>query len=243
MPNPKLIFSTVCFFVGLLYFDYVQADWHGELNFRSDYIYRGYSKSRGTPVLQADIHYQSISNLFAGVGLSQASFDGYSTTEMEIKPYVGLSQSIDRDWRFDVQAGAYFYDAKVFGHTANYVEFSVALNYQDWLGARFFVAPDAYERYALVKDYELYFRYPLSDACLFSTGLGYAEAKSLIGHDYFYWNSGFSWFLTENVALDLRYVDVNLDDYPKLIYSRYYPTAFYPRLMDNKFLFSISYGF
>ena len=48
--------------VGLLYlllgFASVKAEWHGELSFRSDYVYRGYSKSQGDPVVQGLIDYQ-----------------------------------------------------------------------------------------------------------------------------------------------------------------------------------------
>ena len=81
-------------FAGLLPLLFVvspaNADWHGELNFRSDYVYRGYSKSQGHPVVQGLIDYQGDSGWFGGLGLSQVNFDNQpKRAEVEIKPYVG----------------------------------------------------------------------------------------------------------------------------------------------------------
>ena len=82
--------------VGLLYlllgFASVKAEWHGELSFRSDYVYRGYSKSQGDPVVQGLIDYQSKSGFFGGLGLSQVNFNDNANAnraQLEIKPYLG----------------------------------------------------------------------------------------------------------------------------------------------------------
>ena len=76
----------------LLGFSPANADWHGELSFRSDYVYRGYSKSQGNPVVQGLIDYQGDAGWFGGLGLSQVSYDSPPNpdrAEIEIKPYVG----------------------------------------------------------------------------------------------------------------------------------------------------------
>ncbi|MEI7995326.1 MAG: hypothetical protein WCH01_10540, partial [Methylococcaceae bacterium] len=61
--------STVLFSaLGLLYLLFgispANSDWHGELSFRSDYVYRGYSKSQGNPVAQGLIDCQGDSGWF-----------------------------------------------------------------------------------------------------------------------------------------------------------------------------------
>jgi uncharacterized protein (TIGR02001 family) len=192
------------------------ADWHGELSFRSEYVYRGYSKSRGNPVVQADLGYQAESGWFLGTGLSQVSFDDHKNSdyaELEIRPYLGWNFSLAADWRAELATSGYFYDNKVLGQDADYVEFSVALHYQDSLSARVFLAPNAYQSHATVPSYELNFRRDLLDSLQFSAGLGYSQAMALLGQDYFYWNLGVSWFLTHYLAVDMRYVDVHLDSY------------------------------
>jgi uncharacterized protein (TIGR02001 family) len=220
-----------------------QADWHGDLKFLTDYVYRGYSKSRGNPVVQAHVDYQDDAGWFAGLGLSQVRFDDQLNTaraEIEIKPYLGWSLPVSTDWRAEFSVNGYLYDNKVFGHDANYAEIYASLHCQDWLSARASVAPDAYQRQAAVLNYELNYRRDLLDNVQFSSGLGYYQAGALLGEDYFYWNAGISWFVTSYLAIDLRYVDVALshDHDPE-----HDPDQFYPRQQDNKYLFSITLGF
>lgn len=219
------------------------ADWHGDLSFRSEYVYRGYSKSRGNPVVQADLHYQAEAGWLLGSGVSQVSFDdhaypGYS--ELEIKPYLGYNLALSADWRTELSVTGYFYNNKVFAHDADYAEFSAAVHYQDGLSARFFFAPDAYQRHAAVPGYELNYRRELLDNVQLSGGLGYSQATASLGQDYFYWNLGGSWFLMRNLALDIRYVDVHLADYPR---TDYYQNEFYPRPLENQYLVSVTLGF
>jgi len=219
------------------------ADWHGELSFRSEYVYRGYSKSRGNPVVQADLRYQAESGWLLGTGISQLSFDDHAPAghaDVEVKPYLGWNLAVTEDWRTDLLVSAYIFDNKVFGRNADYEEFSAALRYQDWLSARVFLATDAYQRHATVPDYELNFRRDLLDNFQFSGGLGYSQAVQLLRQDYFYWNMGFSWFPTSYLVIDMRYVDVHLEHYPK---SSTYPDAFYPQPLANKYLISITLGF
>lgn len=211
------------------------ADWHGELNFRSEYVYRGYTKSRGNPVAQANLSYQSDSGWFLGSGFSQLNYAHPGNTrnaELEIRPYLGWNLALDPNWRAELLTSAYVYDYKLYGKASDYVEFSAALHFKDNISARLFVAPDAYQRHAKIITYELNYRRDLLDTLQLSTGLGYSQAIALFGQDYFYWNAGFSWFVTQYLALDMRYVDSNLDSYSS--------SAVY---LDNKYLMSITLGF
>ncbi len=72
-------------FLGLLCllfgFSPVKAEWHGELRFTSNYVYRGYSKSQGNPVAQGLIDYEHNSGWFGGLGLSQVTIDNRSNLD------------------------------------------------------------------------------------------------------------------------------------------------------------------
>lgn len=220
------------------------AEWHGDLKLLTDYVYRGYSKSRGHPVVQAHADYQGNAGWFAGLGVSQVRFDdplNRERAEVELKPYLGWNLPLSSDWRAEFSVSGYLYDSKIFGRDADYSEIYASLHYLDWLSARASIAPDAYQRGADVLNYELTYRRDLLDNVQFSSGLGYHQAGELLGRDYFYWNAGISWFATSYLAIDLRYVDVDLNAQHEA--EPHLPDQFYPRQQDNNYLFSIILGF
>lgn len=221
------------------------ADWHGQISVLSDYLYRGYSKNRGNPLVQGQLEYEHDAGWFAGLGLSRVSFDDRSERDhanLEIKPYLGWTLPLMAGWKAELQVVGYVYDDKVFGRDADYVEFYASLHYLDGFTGRFSAAPDAYQRDVATFDYELIYRRDIMDSLQFSAGLGYYQAKQLLEleDDYFYWNAGVSWFMTPNLNLDLRYVDVNLDQRP---YASADGEEFYPRLLEHKYLLSLTLGF
>jgi uncharacterized protein (TIGR02001 family) len=127
------------------------ADWHGELSFLSNYVYRGYSKSQDHPVVQGNLDYQDDSGWFGGLGLSQVNFDKMSDhANVEIKPYLGWTLPFSAGWKTELSVSGYIYDGKIIAQDADYVEFGVALHYQDWLSGKISVAPNAYQHHAVV---------------------------------------------------------------------------------------------
>lgn len=219
------------------------AEWHGSLTFLSDYIYRGYSKNQGNPLAQAHLDYQHETGWFAGLGLSQVRFDDQTNSnraEIEIKPYFGWNWPIDRDWRAELSVSGYLFDNKLFNHSADYAEYSASLHFRDWLSATVSVAQNAYQRQADVPDYELNYRRDIWDTVQFSAGLGYHQAGKLLGQDYFYWNAGLSWFVSEHVSIDMRYLDTALTAHH---HADPYQDEFYPRPQDDRYLFSVTVGF
>ncbi|MEQ1529425.1 MAG: TorF family putative porin [Methylococcales bacterium] len=226
----------------MLQFSAVQADTHGQLKFLSEYIYRGYSKSRGNPVVQAQLDYQHQSGWFTGLGVSQVSFDDHDNSErakIEFKPQLGWNLPLNNGWHAELSVSGYLYNDKVFARHANYAEVNAGLHYQDWLSAQVSVAPNAFNRNAAVMNYELNYRRDLLDNFQFSSGLGFYQAGKLVGEDYFYWNAGISWFISPHLALDIRYVDVHLDEQ----HDAAHHDEFYPRPQENKYLLSVTLGF
>ncbi|MDD5272299.1 MAG: TorF family putative porin [Methylovulum sp.] len=228
--------------LGLLMAGPAGADWHGKLSFLSDYVYRGYSKSRGNQVVQGQLDYQAEAGWFLGAALSQASFDDHdypNYATVEAKPFVGMQWPLSTDWQAEASAYGYLYDGDVFGKPSDFGEIAAALHYQDSLSGKIAVAPSAYQRQATV-DYELSYRRDVYQNIQLSAGLGFYQAKNLVGKDYLYWNLGGSWFLNRHLVIDLRYVDVQLNGN----YAdgwRY--GAFQPRLLSNHLLLSVSVGF
>lgn len=220
----------------------LQAEWHGDLKFLSEYSYRGYSKSRGNPVVQGHIDYQDQAGWFGGLGVSQVSFDDQDAqpSSVEIKPYLGWGLPISEDWRGELFVNGYIYDDKIFARRADYAEIYSAFYYQDWLSGKISVAPDAYQRQHTILNYELSYRRDILDNLQFSGGLGYYQAGRLVGEDYFYWNLGMSWFVTTYLAIDVRYVDVHLQEHHD---SGAHSDEFYPRPLENNYQVSVTLGF
>jgi len=240
---------TAIFFVSLplcLWHSEVMAEWHGNIRLLSDYIHRGYSKSRGNPVVQAQFGYQNLAGWFAGAQTSQVRFDDQPNNdraEFEARLYLGKTFTLTEDLRAELSASGYLFDGKIFDHDADYAEVYAALHYQDWLSLRVAIAPDAYQRNANVLSYELNYRRDLLDNVQFSSGLGFSQASQLLEQNYFYWNAGISWFVTSYLSLDLRYVDVALSGYQLEPITGTRNQEFYPRPQDNNFQFSLTLGF
>jgi uncharacterized protein (TIGR02001 family) len=231
------------FLFGLTIASNVNAEWHGKLLFLSDYVYRGYSKSRSNPVTQGHLDYQNNAGWFTGIALSQVSFDDRTHPEhadLEIKPYLGWTLPLSAEWRSELSATGYIFNDKVFALDADYAEFYASLHYLDWLSARISVAPNAYQRHVTTVNYELNFRRDIIDTVQFSMGLDYYQAGHLIGDDYWYWNIGASWFLTSYLALDIRYVDVDVDVQHS---AERHHGEFYPRPLENNYLVTLTLGF
>ena len=219
------------------------AEWHGNIRLVNEYIYRGYSKSRGNPVVQAQINYQDPSGWFAGLSASQVRFDDQANVdraEIELKPSVGWNFPVNQDLNAQVFVTGYIFDNKVFGDRADYAELYAALHYQDWLSLTASLAPDAYQRDVNIGNYEMNVRRDILDNLQVSAGLGFNQAEALLHQNYFYWNAGATWFITPNLAIDARYVDASLHEYQ---HDDNHPDEFYPRPQENKYLLSLTLGF
>jgi uncharacterized protein (TIGR02001 family) len=217
------------------------AEWRGEVSLLTDYFYRGYSKSRGNPVIQGRLDFEHASGGFAGMAISSVSFDDQGhgdRASVEFRPSLGFALPLTEDWRADVSATGYVYDGKLFGVDSDYVDLHAALHFRQWLTARLSFAPDAYQRGAGTLNYEIQGRHDLLDNLQVSAGLGYHQARQVLDYDYFYWNAGVTWYLNRYVAADLRYVDADVDSHP-----HEHAGDFSLRALESNILFSISAGF
>lgn len=219
----------------------LMADWHGKINVLSDYVQRGYSKSRGDPVVQGQFSYQQ-AQWQAGLGWSQVRFDDRDYpdhADWEIRPSLGGQWLVSTDWQAGLAVTGYVYNGQVFWQAGDYAEVAATLHYQEWFSAKIAVAPEAYQRQATVA-YELVFRHDLTNRVQASGGVGYSQSQPLLGRDYAYWNLGVSWYLTPHWILDARYIDADFDG--AYVGGASYK-GFHPQAQANRYLLSLSFGF
>ena len=209
----------------------------------SNYVYRGYSKSDGAPVLQGNIDYEHSSGFFLGTWVSQVDFghERYQgRTNLEANPYVGVSLGLSENWRFGTTLAGYLYDGKVYGHEADYGEINALLYFRDLLMAHVGISYDAYGLGRSTLDYEIDLRYPVMDTVEVSSGLGYEDANTVINYNRVYWHIGTDWFLDKHFALALRYYDTQLFNELK---NGTEDTRFKSSRIGSHMVFSISIGF
>ncbi|MGH8602449.1 MAG: TorF family putative porin, partial [Gammaproteobacteria bacterium] len=112
----------------------------------SNYVYRGYSKSRGDPVVQGSLDFEHSSGFFIGTWISQVDFDDETDEDratIEVNSYMGWSVSLSEDWRAEAMVAGYIYDGRVYGHGADYSELFGQVHFRDLVTARVGVAYDA----------------------------------------------------------------------------------------------------
>lgn len=228
---------------GLVFGHPAGADFKATATFASDYVYRGYSKSRGNPVMQGNADYEFESGLYGGIWVSQASYDDHGHSrdpaEVEVAPYVGWGGRVEEDWRAELSAIGYLYTGQWYGQNVDYSEFTAALHYRDLISAKFAAAPDAYHWDADTYAYELLGRYSLLDNLQVSAGFGFHQARELVGFNYFYGNAGVTWFIDRHIALDARYVDSNYSQHEENGSVQY----FSPRGLGRHYVLSFTVGF
>lgn len=218
------------------------ADLKGSMTVASDYVYRGYSKSRGNPVVQGNLDYGHDSGFYGGFWVSQVNFDdkGYGDrAQVELNPYLGWATTLAEQWRADFSAARYLYAGKVRGRGADYNELYAALHYSDRVTARVAYAYDAYDRKATTLAYELLGRYSLLDSLRLSAGVGFNQAAELHEYNSFFWNAGLTWYANRNVSVDLRYVDSSVANHGAVATHGYFSLG----NLQHRYVFSLSVGF
>lgn len=185
------------------------AEYGALVKFTNNYVYQGYTKSDGDPVVQGNIDVEYPAGIFAGTWISQVDFDhgpGNGQASVELSPYLGWGASLS-NWSLDATLAGYIYDGKVDGRAVNYGELSGRVHFRDLVTAQISISPDVYGTSYSILDYQLLGRFPLNDVLDVSASIGYSNANDLLGYDSWYYNIGATWFLRSYAAVDLRYYD------------------------------------
>ncbi|MBP6057678.1 MAG: TorF family putative porin [Nitrosomonas sp.] len=221
------------------------AELSGNLTGTTDYIWRGYFKSDGKPVAQANIDYEFKSGIYLGsfastVNFADHGFENRSTAEF--RPYLGFAYKLSDDWRFNTAWTRYLYDGKIFGQVADYNEFYFYSHFRDLLTINLNFSENSYQQNHMSLNTEITGRYPITDSIEISSTLGYNKQKKVLGYDYLYWTSGLTVYFSRNIGIDARYyggihASSRKED---ILYPHW---EFHPHVVDNRIVFSISVGF
>ena len=223
-----------------IYSSHAVAEFHPTLAVKTDYIWRGYSKTSEHLSLQANLDYEHVSGGYFGITLANVDFDDdefKDPAKLEITPYLGWTFKLSDDWRLDAQWTRYFYDGDIFGHPSDYNEFYLLLHYNDIFTAHVSFSEDYYNQGHASGNYELTGRYPISDNLEFSTGIGYSQVEKIFEYDTLNWDAGLTYY-TKYIGFDLRYLD-SVETTDAVVTQWPYD----PELIDTTFVFSIFFGF
>jgi len=190
----------------------VDATFSASAGVTSDYVFRGVSQSLEDPALQAGLHVEHASGLFAGAWASTVDSPSYQlpegTRDVEVDLYLGYGFEITGPWSLIASLVAYEYPGAGRRYDYDYVEWGLALQRgplsvsASWTeeGPGFHgesLALEVVARHRLPRRFEL------------SSGLGHYDI-GLASADgtYFYWNLTLARSLGP-VVLDLGYYDTD----------------------------------
>lgn len=234
----------LCFLLILICSANCYAELSGGLTGATDYIWRGYSKSDGKPVVQANIDYELKSGIYLGAFASSVNFADHgfeNRSTIEFRPYLGFAYKLSDDWRFNTAWVRYIYNGKIFGQEVDYNEFYFYSHFRDLLTVNFNFSENSYQQDHMSFNSEITGRYPITDSIEISSTFGYNNQKKVLQYDYLYWTSGLTLHFSRNIGIDVRY------------YGGIYASAkkeealshwqFHPHVIDNRIVFSITAGF
>jgi uncharacterized protein (TIGR02001 family) len=169
----------------------------GSVALTTDYVLRGLSQSNGSPALQAELHYQTLSGWLAGVWASNVDLNPEDGRTAELNAFFGYSRPITDDWSIKLVTAHYAYLGNTPAGIYDYDELIAGASYRDLLFLTVAVSPNTPREIApgISRDrtalsYELALRYPLHGTWSAIGGLGYYDLKGSDGAGYAYWNAG-----------------------------------------------------
>lgn len=181
----------------------------------SDYQFRGVSRTRDNPALQAGVDWRSSSGWNAGMWASTVSFDEGLGPKYEIDLHIGRAWALNPDWSAHVVWTHYYYPDDS-GFDYDYDELSASLSFQQRVTATIAWSPNTtlfgYDR--IVRDkpaaaYELAVMQPVASRLSLVAGAGYYDLHQLFGVGYWYWSAGLVFSFN---ALQLDFMRIGTDE-------------------------------
>ncbi len=163
----------------------------------TNYMFRGVSQTNNDGAIQGGVDYTN-GTFYMGAWGSNVDFNSDATTELDL--YFGLRPTVG-NFSFDVGVVHYFYPQET---DINATELKTAVSHP--MGAGEIGAAMYLDAKTLEDPYvEIFAAYPLTEKFSVSGTLGSASA----GGGYTHWNFGGTYALTEDLALDVRYSEVD----------------------------------
>jgi uncharacterized protein (TIGR02001 family) len=186
------------------------AEFTGYAVLTSDYVWRGVTQSDGDPALQlgGDVFFSS--GWFLGAWASTVDIDNGPTRhrDRELNLYTGYAYDVSSLWRVSARVVSYQYPRQTGNVDYNYVEYSLATNYDDRVWLEYSYSPDLYNTNLDSHNVEAYAEWPLKGNWSIGAGAGYYDLSELSGNGYGYWQLGVTGSF-QYADIDFRFHDTN----------------------------------
>jgi uncharacterized protein (TIGR02001 family) len=175
---------------------------------QSDYVFRGFSQSNEDAAVQAGVDL-TVGSLYAGAWASTVDFG--DDTDAEIDFYGGIRTEAG-GFALDFGGVAYVYAGSSGGSDYDYFEFKAAASRAvgpATIGAAVYVSPDFFGADEEATYAEVNAAFAPADKWTISGAVGQQWLD--VSDDYLTWNIGAAYALTDNLVLDVRYHDTDVD--------------------------------
>ncbi len=186
------------------------AEFSGYAAGTSDYVKRGVTQSNADAAIQlgGDVFFDS--GLFLGAWGSTVDIDNGPNRhrDLELNLYAGFNYDVSRLWRVSARVVSYLYPGQTGDFDYDYVEYSLAVNYDDRYWLEYSYSPDLYNTNRVSHNIEAYTERPLAGNWSIGAGAGYYDVSDLLGQGYGYWQLGVT-ASYQYADIDIRFHDTN----------------------------------
>ena len=175
----------------------------------SDYVFRCFSQTDEDPAIQGGVDITA-GSFYVGAWASNVDFG--DDTDAEVDLYGGYRTEAG-GFALDVGVVGYLYPGEPDEADYNYVEFKAAASRAvgpATIGGAVFYSPDFFGADEAATYAEVNAAFAPAERWTISGAVGQQWLD--VSDDYVTWNVGVAYALTENLALDVRYHDTDVDD-------------------------------
>ncbi|MFN7129390.1 MAG: TorF family putative porin [Brevundimonas sp.] len=177
----------------------------------TDYVFRGFSQTNEDPAIQGGVDITS-GSFYAGAWASNVDFGDDTDAEFDI---YGGYRTEAAGFALDFGVIGYLYAGTPDEADYNYAEFKAAASRAvgpATIGAAVYYSPDFFGVDEAATYAEINGAFSPADKWTISGAVGQQWLD--VTDDYVTWNAGVAYALTDNLALDVRYHDTDVDGVP-----------------------------
>ena len=210
------------------------AEFTGYVTLTTDYVFRGvtYSDSHAAFQLGGDIAFASGFYLGAWASTVDISNGPARQRDLEVDYYAGYLAEVSDRWSISGNIVSYTFPGAEGEFDYDYVEYSVAANYDDRVWLSYAYSPDLFHTGSSTHNVELFAEMQLGWQMTLGSGAGFYDVSDVSGSDYTYWQIGVTRPLGQ-IDVDLRYFDSN----------DWVPIVSTPDRADGRVVLSLRYAF
>ena len=174
----------------------------------SDYVFRGYSQTDEEAAIQGGVDL-TMGSFYAGAWASNVDFGDDTTAEVDL--YGGFRTETG-GFAVDLGVVTYLYVEAPDGTDYDYVEFKAAASRAVGpvtAGAAVYYSPDFFGLDEEATYVEGNVAFTPAEKWTVSAAVGYQALD--VNDDYTTWNAGVAYAVTDNLAIDIRYHDTDVD--------------------------------